>query len=474
MRRWLVIMVLLVPATVWTQTIPPSPQGLTAQFSSTCEATTCATWQLGVATSVTVSVSGAGSWTGTFKASSDGGNTYFDATMIRLSDRSTTTTVTDTGDGQYAIVNSGITHLQFRLTTWASGGANVWAIRGYGSPAPIPFTSGGGPILLSDGTAAAPAYSWASDTDTGLYRIGANNVGFSAGGTLRWDYNTARILSTIPYQGTSINLASTGVLGWSSTADPTVAADMTFARGAAKRATFGDATTGVALDASIDGTLFVKSFANADTAILKANVLTATGGVTVGTNPASAGSFRTANNASALVARNATNNGDIVIAGVNGSDVVFLSGTTSAHVQLGEGTMRIMVGGTTTSFPALLRNGAGLDLTLGDGTGVGVFRSKLNSAGTTPSVANVGANSCGTSPATIAGNDNNGVITVGATAGTQCRVTFVQTAPTARDCTVTDSTTTIATRATAVSTTATDFFGAFVAGDLVTYVCVAR
>lgn len=53
------------------------------------------------------------------------------------------------------------------------------------------------PFRAPDGTASAPSYSWSADTDTGLYRIGADNVGFSAGGTLRWDYNTTRILSTI-------------------------------------------------------------------------------------------------------------------------------------------------------------------------------------------------------------------------------------------------------------------------------------
>lgn len=98
----------------------------------------------------------------------------------------------------------------------------------------------------------------------------------------------------------------------------------------------------------------------------------------------------------------------------------------------------------------------------------------LQGVGTAPTVANVGANSCGTTAATLAGTSISGVITVGATAGTQCRVTFPVAAPTARDCTVTDSTTTIATRATYVDTSNTDFLGAFVAGDNVSYVCAVR
>lgn len=39
------------------------------------------------------------------------------------------------------------------------------------------------PILLTtDGTVGAPALSWASDPDTGIYRIGANNIGVAVGG----------------------------------------------------------------------------------------------------------------------------------------------------------------------------------------------------------------------------------------------------------------------------------------------------
>jgi hypothetical protein len=44
-----------------------------------------------------------------------------------------------------------------------------------------------------DGTAVFPAYTYALDNDTGQFRVGANNEGFSAGGILRWDYNTIRM-----------------------------------------------------------------------------------------------------------------------------------------------------------------------------------------------------------------------------------------------------------------------------------------
>lgn len=50
------------------------------------------------------------------------------------------------------------------------------------------FTLGGattGPILNSDGTAAAPSYSFSADTNTGIYRDAADVLGFSTGGVAR-------------------------------------------------------------------------------------------------------------------------------------------------------------------------------------------------------------------------------------------------------------------------------------------------
>lgn len=59
----------------------------------------------------------------------------------------------------------------------------------------------GNQVMRLDGSAAAPSDSYQNDTDTGWYRIGANNPGLSTGGTLRWDINTARIVTTLPQQG---------------------------------------------------------------------------------------------------------------------------------------------------------------------------------------------------------------------------------------------------------------------------------
>jgi len=55
-------------------------------------------------------------------------------------------------------------------------------------PPKVAGTSGGGatftaPVLLSNGTSGAPALSYASDTDLGFFRGGANDFAIAAGGT---------------------------------------------------------------------------------------------------------------------------------------------------------------------------------------------------------------------------------------------------------------------------------------------------
>lgn len=54
-------------------------------------------------------------------------------------------------------------------------------------------------VWAADGAVGAPAIAFANDTDTGLYRIGANNLGISVGGVKRVDVTT---LSTVVVPGT--------------------------------------------------------------------------------------------------------------------------------------------------------------------------------------------------------------------------------------------------------------------------------
>lgn len=90
----------------------------------------------------------------------------------------------------------------------------------------------------------------------------------------------------------------------------------------------------------------------------------------------------------------------------------------------------------------------------------------------TPTVGNVGADSCGTSAATIVGRNAAGKVTVGATSGTQCRVTFSAAfAANAPSCTASNETTAALVR-TNSTTARVDLLGAFTAGDVLAYVCL--
>src|SRR6478609_4857794 len=54
------------------------------------------------------------------------------------------------------------------------------------------------PILSTTGSVASPAYSFSGDTDTGVYRVAADTLGFSTGATLRLSVSTTDITSTLP------------------------------------------------------------------------------------------------------------------------------------------------------------------------------------------------------------------------------------------------------------------------------------
>lgn len=102
---------------------------------------------------------------------------------------------------------------------------------------------------------------------------------------------------------------------------------------------------------------------------------------------------------------------------------------------------------------------------------VTITASKFLGGGTTPAVSNTSANSCGTSAATIVGADIAGKVTVGATSGTSCTVTFSVAWANAPACFVMNETTANLARATSTTTTVI-LAGAFVAGDKLAYGCL--
>jgi len=53
-----------------------------------------------------------------------------------------------------------------------------------------------GELLIADGSATTPAFSFISDTNTGIYRTSANSMGFSTGGTMRFAINDSYLLGS--------------------------------------------------------------------------------------------------------------------------------------------------------------------------------------------------------------------------------------------------------------------------------------
>lgn len=93
------------------------------------------------------------------------------------------------GDPNTGIYNSAADEIAF-----ATNGTNRWIIGSGGNITAV----GDFAVRTGDGTVGSPTHSFANDTDCGLYRIGANNIGISANSVLvaEWD-NVQFVLSDI-------------------------------------------------------------------------------------------------------------------------------------------------------------------------------------------------------------------------------------------------------------------------------------
>ncbi len=85
----------------------------------------------------------------------------------------------------------------------------------------------GNGVNVNDGTAAFPSLRFLNDVDTGFYSVGANQLGLSVGGTLRVTFSTTAITSTVGYSGTTGTFSGviTGSAGSSSAPAYTFAGD---------------------------------------------------------------------------------------------------------------------------------------------------------------------------------------------------------------------------------------------------------
>jgi len=67
------------------------------------------------------------------------------------------------------------------------------------------------PVYVSSGTAALPAFTFSADANTGLYLSGTDTLSISTGGTLRVSYSTTTIESSLPYRGSTGSAAAPSI-----------------------------------------------------------------------------------------------------------------------------------------------------------------------------------------------------------------------------------------------------------------------
>ncbi len=70
--------------------------------------------------------------------------------------------------------------------------------------AAVPFAVG---IKVSDGSAGTPAVNFINDTDTGIYRIGANQMAVICGGDVAMDFGTATVSASCMVLGGTLSVA---------------------------------------------------------------------------------------------------------------------------------------------------------------------------------------------------------------------------------------------------------------------------
>jgi hypothetical protein len=110
-------------------------------------------------------------------------------------------------------------------------------------------------FLALSGLVSAPAYSWASDNDSGWYRIGANNVGLALNGAKVLDVATTGLTITGAVVATTVNgntfTTGTGVLTIAAAKTATHNATTTFAGTDGKTLTISNSLTLAGTDATV-------------------------------------------------------------------------------------------------------------------------------------------------------------------------------------------------------------------------------
>jgi len=98
-------------------------------------------------------------------------------------------------------------------------------------------------------TASAPSYSWTGDTNTGMYRVGTDQLGFATGGVARITVSTSAITCTLPVSASSFSTLGTITTSGTITAATMKATSYQETVGTISTATIGLTTGNVFSDA---------------------------------------------------------------------------------------------------------------------------------------------------------------------------------------------------------------------------------
>lgn len=98
------------------------------------------------------------------------------------------------GDTNTGIWRNGSDYLAF-----SAGGLEIGSMRNVGGF--VGFLVNGGQIYSSDGSSGSPGYSFFNDTNTGIYRVAADDIAIVTAGVIIAEWTSARMVSSGPIVG---------------------------------------------------------------------------------------------------------------------------------------------------------------------------------------------------------------------------------------------------------------------------------
>lgn len=247
-------------------------------------------------------------------------------------------------------------------------------------------------------------------------------------------------------------------------------------------ASLGDGTfTTVTSSGTISGSGLVEAATVTASGTVTGATVASTGGITAATTIAATGGVSGTTGTFSAGVSGTTGTFTGAISGTTGTFTGAVSGTTLTGTGAIAGTTLKGTTYTATRIPYIGAAGILVDLALFTyttatgalsntaGTAPSISTNRFLSTGTSPTVADVGLNSCGTTAASIVGKDQASVVTVGATSGTECRISFNVAFANAPVCVATGS---VATDLHLVTTTAnTTITGTLTAAEKIHVLC---